>query len=169
MNSKILVLYDQLAKLSAELKVGETTEEPLGKTNLKNCISDQPENGFNMFQLLHPRKCQLSTKLVESKKLPSPQPFARLPPQSILHIAPVAVEARHVVIFGAEDQAVASAPEGVSKERFVTTLTCFKMFCVLGRGREGADNLDFCNSVDLYFQLSVTTQTLIFPNCRLGQ
>lgn len=34
------------------------------------------------------------------------------------------------------------------------------MFCVLGRGREGADNLDFCNSVDLYFQLSVTTQTL---------
>jgi hypothetical protein len=82
MNSKILALYDQLAKLSAELKVGETTEEPLGKTNLKNCISDQPENGFNMFQLLHPRKCQLSTKLVESKKLPSPQPFARLPPQS---------------------------------------------------------------------------------------
>jgi len=82
MNSKILGLYDQLAKLSAELKMGETTEEPLGKTNLKNCISDQPENGFNMFQLLHPRKCQLSTKLVESKKLPSPQPFARLPPQS---------------------------------------------------------------------------------------
>ena len=106
MNSNILGLYDQLAKLSAELKVGETTEEPLGKTNLNTCISGSPESGFN-YSIQGSASCPPS--LSKARNCLALSQFA--------HIAPVAAEARHVGIFGAEDQAAASAAEGVSKER----------------------------------------------------
>ena len=79
MNSNILGLYDQLAKLSAELKVGETTEEPLGKTNLNTCISGSPESGFK-YSIQGSASCPPS--LSKARNCLALSQFAHLPRQS---------------------------------------------------------------------------------------